>query len=67
MDRIMEFCGALFMLSNALYFQHLVRLQVKLVGSKPPRSQVITTMRVAAGLLAVILMFMAISNCQKIS
>jgi hypothetical protein len=67
MDCIMEFSGALFMMANALYFQQLVRLQVKLVGSKPPRPQTITAMRVAAGVLAVVLGFIAVNDCQKIS
>jgi hypothetical protein len=64
-DAMMELFAALYMAANALYFHHLVRLCVKLFGTKslPPRT--VLGMRIAAGIFAIILGFVSLHDIRK--
>jgi hypothetical protein len=66
-DAIGELFGALYMLANALYFQHFVRLCVKVFGAKPLSPKTIVLMRVLAACLAIILGFMSLKDMSKAS
>ena len=66
LDALMELIGALFMLSGALYFQHLARLCLKMFHAQPPPHQAITAIRTLAAVIAVILAFMSLGDMKKV-
>ena len=54
-DGIMLPIGAVYMLLNALYYQHLVAFVSKFVERKPPDAGAIRAMKAIAGVLAVVM------------
>ena len=60
-ETVILLCASLYMLTNALYVQHLVRFCVVYLKQDGLKPEMVTGMRILAGILAIVLAFMSLS------
>jgi hypothetical protein len=64
-ETLILLCASLYMLANALYFQYLVRFCVVYLKQGGLKPEIVTGMRILAGILAIVLAFMSLSMARK--